>query len=106
MKSNRAVNTAVAAAVFCSSACLAEATQCQTILAPTYTPPSVASGWTAQLIASGLKKPRSIQFDTAGALLVADAGVGIRRITFTDNGGTCLAVNQNQLLVNQTTVSS
>lgn len=105
MKSNRAVNTAVAAAVFCSSACLAEATQCQTILAPTYTPPSVASGWTAQLIANGLKKPRSIQFDTAGALLVADAGVGIRRITFTDNGGTCLAVNQNQLLVNQTTLN-
>lgn len=65
----------------------------------------VGSGWTAQLIANGLTKPRGIVFDNTGALLVVEQGVGILRVMFTDSGGTCLAVNQTSTLVDNTDVS-
>ncbi|KAJ9133882.1 Soluble quino protein glucose dehydrogenase [Pleurostoma richardsiae] len=102
MKSSRAASAAVVVAAACSTCAAAS---CSNILAPAYSTPSVASGWTAQLVVNGLTKPRSIEFDTKGALLVVDSGVGIRRITFTDNGGTCLQVDQNTLLVNQTSLN-
>jgi glucose/arabinose dehydrogenase len=102
MKTNGVAKVAVAAGLFSSA--LAQSA-CPTVLVPTYTAPAVASGWQAQLVASGLKKPRSIQFDGAGALLVVDGGKGVLRYTFTDNGATCLQVDKQQLLINQTSVS-
>lgn len=78
---------------------------CSTILNPSYEAPVVGSGWTAQLIANDLTKPRGMVFDSTGALLVVQQGVGILRVTFTDNGGTCLAVNQTSTLVANTDVS-
>lgn len=105
MKTNRATQVALAVGL-CSSVSHAQssATACSTVLVPTYSPPSVASGWQAQLVAGGLTKPRSIQFDSTGALIVVESGKGISRHTFTDNGGTCLSVATSSLLVNQTNV--
>lgn len=78
---------------------------CANILSPSYEFPVVGSGWTAQLIATNLTSPRGIVFDSTGALLVVQQGVGILRVTFTDSGGTCLAVNQTSTLVENTDVS-
>jgi opacity protein-like surface antigen len=102
MKTNGVAKVAVAAGLF--SAALAQSA-CSSVLVPTYTAPAVASGWQAQLVAGGLKKPRSIQFDSAGALLIVDSGKGVLRYTFTDNGDTCLQVDKQQLLIDQTAVS-
>lgn len=90
------------------STALAESSNstCSNILSPSYEAPVVGSGWTAQLIATGLTAPRGIVFDTTGALLVVQQGVGILRVIFNDFGGTCLAVNQTSTLVNNTDVSS
>lgn len=77
---------------------------CPTVLKPSYEAPVVGSGWTAQLIATGLKKPRGIIFDQSGALLVVQQGSGIVRLTLTDNGGTCLAVNQTSNVVENSDV--
>ncbi|CAN8098108.1 unnamed protein product [Discula destructiva] len=72
---------------------------CPTVLTPSYEPPVVGSGWTAQLFANGLTKPRGIVFDTNGALLVVQQGMGIWRVTFADYGGTCLVVNEAKAVV-------
>ncbi|ROV96600.1 hypothetical protein VPNG_08994 [Cytospora leucostoma] len=72
---------------------------CPTNLAPRFGAPVVGSGWTAQLIAANLTKPRGIVFDQRGALLVVQQGSGIVRLTFTDYGGTCLVVNETTTVV-------
>lgn len=77
---------------------------CPTVLTPSYDAPVVGSGWTAQLIATGLDSPRSITFDQNGALLVVQQGSGIVRLTLTDNGGTCLAVNKTSTVVENSDV--
>lgn len=77
---------------------------CPTVLTPSYDAPVVGSGWTAQLIVTGLDSPRSITFDQNGALLVVQQGSGIVRMTLTDNGGTCLAVNQTSTVVENSDV--
>jgi len=107
MKTNCVARAAFAAGLL-SRGALADdtASACAAVLTPTYSPlPAVASGWQAQLVAGGLKKPRSIQFDSTGALLVVDSGVGVVRYSFNDTGATCLQANQQQLLINQTNVS-
>ncbi|KAL2136449.1 hypothetical protein VTI74DRAFT_3682 [Chaetomium olivicolor] len=68
---------------------------CATILAPSYTPPVVADGWSAQLVATGLKSPRGIKFDSKGGLLVVEAGSGLRHLTLQDSGGTCVSVKNS-----------
>lgn len=80
------------------------ASACPTVLTPSYEAPVVGSGWTAQLIATGLTKPRSLTFDQSGALLVVQQGSGIVRLTLTDNGGTCLAVNDTSTVVENSDV--
>ncbi|KAK7747312.1 hypothetical protein SLS53_001565 [Cytospora paraplurivora] len=72
---------------------------CPKILAPRFGNPVVGSGWTAQLIAANLTKPRGVIFDQSGALLVVQQGSGIVRLTFTDYGGTCLVVNETTTVV-------
>jgi hypothetical protein len=97
MKSTFVIKAVLATGVFSVTASAQSA--CQTVLVPTYTPPAVAPGWQAQLVSAGLTKPRSILFDSTGALLLVESGKGISRITFTDNGGTCLQVTKSSLLV-------
>ncbi|KAH8686163.1 soluble quino protein glucose/sorbosone dehydrogenase [Tricladium varicosporioides] len=51
--------------------------------------PTMMSGYTAKVVANGLKTPREIIFDPKGNLLVIEqGGGGIKLITLTDNGGT------------------
>lgn len=79
---------------------------CSQVLVPSYPPPAIAGGWQGQLVVQGLQRPRSIQFDDYGALVVVEGGKGISRLTFKDNGGTCLQVETASVLVNQPTVRS
>ncbi len=97
-------NAVALAAGLHAAAALAQTT-CDGILVPSYSAPVVASGWQAQLVAGGLTKPRSIAFDSTGALLVVESGKGISRHRFTDNGGTCLSSNHSHMLIELTTVS-
>ncbi|KAL8297772.1 hypothetical protein RB597_007178 [Gaeumannomyces tritici] len=89
------------AVAMCSTLAAAQ-TSCRNVLAPAYKPPVVAAGWQAQIVASGMQKPRTLEFDSAGGLLVLDAGRGVFRLTFKDNGGTCLEVDQTTVVVNNT----
>ncbi|KAK3903924.1 soluble quino protein glucose/sorbosone dehydrogenase, partial [Staphylotrichum tortipilum] len=72
---------------------------CATVLKPSYSAPVVADGWKAQLIATDLSRPRGLKFDTKGALLVIESGVGLKHLTFTDNGGTCLSVKSSKTVI-------
>ena len=79
---------------------------CSTTLTPTKSiQPSIASGYQAALVATGLTKPRSIEFDSAGNLLVVQAGAGIARLQLQDNGGTCVTVKSKKTVVQASTVS-
>jgi len=99
------MKTAVALVAVLHAAAGSAQTACSSILVPSYSAPVVASGWQAQLVAGGLTKPRSIAFDSTGALLVVESGKGISRHRFTDNGGTCLSANHSHMLVELTTVT-
>lgn len=74
-------------------------------LKPSYPTPLTADGWQAQLVATGLSKPRGIIFDTSGNLLVVQQGSGIVHLTFNDGGSTCLDVSKKTFLINATAVS-
>ena len=80
---------------------------CSTSLTPTNSiKPSVASGYQAALVATGLTRPRSIEFDNSGNLLVVQAGVGIESLQFQDNGGTCITVKSKKTVIQASAVSS
>lgn len=74
-------------------------------LRPEYAAPVMADGWQSRLIATGLSRPRSIIFDTEGALLVVEQGGGIKHLKLADGNGTCLSVQSQTDLVNNTAVS-
>ncbi|KAK4185774.1 soluble quino protein glucose/sorbosone dehydrogenase [Podospora australis] len=97
------VNGAALAASFYAAGAVAQT--CSHVLVPANAQPVVANGWKAQLVAGGLTRPRSLQFDTTGALLVVESGKGISRHRFTDNGGTCLQSNHSHMLVDLTTLN-
>ena len=79
---------------------------CSTTLTPTNSiVPTVASGYRAALVATGLTKPRSIVFDSKGDLLVVQQGSGIVNLAFNDGGGTCLTVKTKTNLIQDKTVS-
>ena len=90
---------ATAALLLLSSLVNSQDPKCANVLKPSYSAPVAAKGWKAQLIATGLSKPRGIKFDSNGALLVVEVGVGITYLDLTDNGGTCLFVANNRTLV-------
>ena len=86
---------------------LGQTPSCSTTLTPTNSvKPTIASGYRMALVATGLTKPRSIQFDTAGNLLVVQSGAGIANLAFQDDGGTCLTVKSMKTVVNSGAVSS
>lgn len=80
---------------------------CSSTLTPTNSVQlSVASGYRVQLVATGLSKPRGIEFDTAGNLLVVEQGSGdLTALTFQNNGG-CVAVSETSTLVSGQGVST
>ena len=79
---------------------------CSTTLTPTNSiKPSVASGYRAVLVATGLTDPRSIEFDSSGNLLVVQAGAGVESLQLQDNGGTCVTVKSKKTVVQASSVS-
>ena len=79
---------------------------CETTLTPTNSiKPSIASGYRAALVATGLTDPRSIAFDSAGNLLVVQAGVGIESLQLQDNGGTCVSIKSKKTVLQASAVS-
>ncbi|PVH82207.1 soluble quino protein glucose dehydrogenase [Cadophora sp. DSE1049] len=69
-------------------------------LEPEYATPVMADGWESRLIVNGLSRPRSILFDTEGALLVVEQRTGIRHLRLADGNGTCLSVQEETNLLN------
>lgn len=102
MKTNGVARAALAAGL---SATAALAQGCEKVLLPKYEAPAVHSGWQAQLVVGGLTKPRSIEFDSSGALLVVESGKGITRHTFKDNSGTCLVLEESKVINGQTSLN-
>lgn len=82
---------ALAAAILVAGKCSNELKASHDIVA--------AEGWSHRLIANGIKKPRSIMFDSAGGLLVVDSGIGITRLVLQDDGGTCLSVKSKTAVI-------
>ncbi|GKT44110.1 uncharacterized protein ColSpa_04291 [Colletotrichum spaethianum] len=78
---------------------LVSAQECRNNLSPGYKTPVAASGWTFRLVANGLNHPRSILFDQQGALLLVDAGSGIKHLKLIDDGGTCLSVAEERIII-------
>ena len=91
--------TKAAVAATLSATAAVQAAECPHVLIPNYNLPVVAKGWQAQLVLAGLTKPRSIEFDSTGALIVVESGKGITRHTFTDHGSTCLIPDDNTVVV-------
>ena len=67
--------------------------------------PVAASGYQFAVVANGLTKPRSIQFDDAGNLLVLQVGKGIVSLQLDDAGGICVWAPTKQTVVTNTAVS-
>ncbi|KPM37874.1 hypothetical protein AK830_g8709 [Neonectria ditissima] len=96
--------TAVAVAfttsvLFVSSTAAAASGSCSNDLTVAYDKPVAADGWSYRLVGDGFERPRGILFDTEGALLVVDSGVGIVHLSLQDDGGTCLQVKDKKTLV-------
>lgn len=72
---------------------------CSSTLTAAYAAPSVASGYAARLVATGLTLPRGIKFDTAGNLLVVEEGVGVTAMRFEDDGGSCVNLNSQGTII-------
>lgn len=96
---------AVVAAALSALAPRHDSCNIEEILTPDYDIPAVHPGWQAQLIMDGLVKPRTIAIDSEGALIVLDAGAGVRHVTFNDHGHTCLEVDENRLIIANEDVS-
>ncbi|EJP67641.1 glucose sorbosone dehydrogenase [Beauveria bassiana ARSEF 2860] len=72
---------------------------CSNKLAVSYPAPVAAQGWSYQLVANGFTKPRGIQFDKDGGLLVIDAGAGLVHLSLKDDGNTCVSVDKKTTLL-------
>jgi glucose/arabinose dehydrogenase len=91
--------------LFTASAIAQSSSSCSATLTASYPAPSLASGYTARLVANNLTRPRGIHFDNAGKLLVVESGSGISALTLRDGGGSCLNVANKQIVVADTGVS-
>lgn len=78
---------------------------CSSTLTAAYSGPSVASGYVARLVASGLDSPRGIKFDNDGNLLVVEEGVGITALSFDDDGGSCVTVASRDTIITDDTLN-
>ena len=88
-----AIFTVLAATTLFLSCYVQAQSSCSHAIAPSGNiKPSVASGYQAQVVATGLSKPRGLKFDTAGNLLVIEQGSGdLTALTFHE-AGHCVTV--------------
>ena len=59
---------------------------CSSTIDPQNAAPSVAPGFRVEVVANNLVRPRSIQFDSEGALLVVEQTRGVRRLRLSGDG--------------------
>jgi glucose/arabinose dehydrogenase len=81
------------------------AAPCPSSIAPAHGAPSVAPGFRVQVVANNLRDPRSLQFDSAGGLLVVEQGHGISRLTLTGDGACVRQTGATQSVVENDKVS-
>ena len=66
---------------------------------------SIASGYQAQVVATGLSDPRGLKFDTAGNLLVIEQGSGdLTALSLSDANG-CVSVKSSTTVNSGSSVS-
>ena len=78
---------------------------CSTTLSASYAAPSVADGYVARLVANDLTDPRGIKFDSNGALLVVESGVGITALNFVESNGGCVDLESKKTVISDTTLN-
>jgi glucose/arabinose dehydrogenase len=78
---------------------------CPSSIAPAHGAPSVAPGFRVQVVANNLQRPRSIQFDSAGGLLVVEQGYGISRLQLSGDGACVRQSGSTQVVVNDNEVN-
>ncbi|KAF1930807.1 soluble quino protein glucose dehydrogenase [Didymella exigua CBS 183.55] len=78
--------TALFSIAFSASAQSTALSACSSTIAPQNAAPSVAPGFRVEVVANNLTRPRSIQFDSEGALLVVEQSQGVRRIRLSGDG--------------------
>ena len=78
---------------------------CSSTLTASYAAPSVASGYSVLLVATGLTSPRGIKFDTAGNLLVIEEEVGVTALRFEDDDDGCLNLASKDTVVAGTSLN-
>lgn len=83
----------------------AQATACAKPIAPQKAAPSVAPGFRVEVVANGLRDPRSLLFDQQGGLLVVEQGRGISRLSLTGDGACVQVEGQAQNVVQDDSVS-
>ena len=57
------------------------------------------------LVATGLTKPRGIEFDSHGNLLVVQQNSGIVNLVLEDHGGICVSVKSSKNVIQNSGVS-
>ncbi|KAI1943641.1 hypothetical protein LOZ66_000225 [Ophidiomyces ophidiicola] len=67
---------------------------CTVSLQPSSTPVA-ADGYSVRVIGQGLRRPRSLLFDSTGNLLVVQSSTQISNLRLNDHGGTCLEVGDS-----------
>lgn len=72
---------------------------CSNALKPSYPAPIMADGYQAQLVYDKFSYPRDIIFDSAGALLVVDYGMGVFALTLDEDSDDCISVKDFKTVV-------
>ena len=79
---------------------------CSSTIAPQNAAPLVAPGFRVEVVANNLTRPRSIQFDSGGALLVVEQTRGVRRLRLSGDGS-CVRQDGNiENVIDNTNVST
>lgn len=82
------------------------ASACPSPIAPKNAAPSVASGFRVEVVASGLRDPRGIMFDSSGGLLVLEQSHGVSRLKLSGDGACVKAEGDVQRVVENEDVSA
>lgn len=99
------IRTSLLTAALLQVLATAQQPSCSPTLTANYAAPSMAEGYVARLVANNLTSPRGIKFDTSGALLVVEEGVGITALNFDDSGDDCVTTTSRKLVVDEPTLN-
>lgn len=94
-------NTRDTALLLATAALATAQSSCSSTLSASYPAPSVAEGYVARLVAQDLTSPRGIKFDSDGALLVVEEGVGVSALTPMGEDGDCMTLGNRKLVVDE-----